>query len=470
MDPSAGSPRSSRPRKAGSRTSSASRNTPRRRSTGSPAREASATTPPPSRPSWRRRRRSILAPPRSRPAPAPSPPSSPSWGATCGTTASRSSRTGPAPGRAGADRHAEAAAAQVDRRTRTSCCSSRRRRPGSPRSWARTTGSAPSTRKWRRWPDTRPIGPRPSPRAVATRPGSLRDAVRAELEELGMPGATFESVSKRWRRISASRGRSVWSSGSPRIPASRSTRRQGRVGRGALPRDARVPQRARGPRRRRDARLRRDRRGHRWARGPRGRPAARPSRRRPSGARRDHLPQIACFADRHLRVSKEAGAASVEVLDGGGRAEELSRMLAGLPGSESAVSHAEELLAEAERVRSRAPATVGRGGPSPDALARLPSNHSRDGRGTVPRPGKGCAGLQAAPPPDRPPAWTDRGPREGRPAHQGPRPSDRTGRRRGDRPRGPGSRRGRGAGPFGRRRGDQRLPVDHRPVPRTSGR
>ena len=36
-------------------------------------------------------------------------------------------------------------------------------------------------------------------------------------------------------------------------------------------------------------------------------------------------------------------------------------MLAGLPGSESAVSHAEELLAEAERVRSRAPATVGRG-------------------------------------------------------------------------------------------------------------
>jgi DNA repair protein RecN (Recombination protein N) len=76
-----------------------------------------------------------------------------------------------------------------------------------------------------------------------------------------------------------------------------------------------------------------------------------------------HLPQIACFADRHLRVTKEASAASVEVLAGGGRAEELSRMLAGLPGSEGAVSHAEELLAEAERVRSRAPVTVGRGRP-----------------------------------------------------------------------------------------------------------
>ena len=64
-----------------------------------------------------------------------------------------------------------------------------------------------------------------------------------------------------------------------------------------------------------------------------------------------HLPQIACFADRHLRVSKAAGSASISVVEGPDRAEELSRMLAGLPGSESAVTHAEELLAEAERVR-----------------------------------------------------------------------------------------------------------------------
>jgi len=64
-----------------------------------------------------------------------------------------------------------------------------------------------------------------------------------------------------------------------------------------------------------------------------------------------HLPQIACFADRHFRVTKERGIASVDLLDGTGRTEELSRMLAGLAGSESAVSHAEELLGEADRFR-----------------------------------------------------------------------------------------------------------------------
>jgi DNA repair protein RecN (Recombination protein N) len=64
-----------------------------------------------------------------------------------------------------------------------------------------------------------------------------------------------------------------------------------------------------------------------------------------------HLPQIACFADRHLRVTKTDGTASVDLLDGSDRTEELSRMLAGLAGSESAVTHAEELLAEADRLR-----------------------------------------------------------------------------------------------------------------------
>jgi DNA repair protein RecN (Recombination protein N) len=74
-----------------------------------------------------------------------------------------------------------------------------------------------------------------------------------------------------------------------------------------------------------------------------------------------HLPQIACFADRHLHVTKEAGTASVDLLDSAGRAEELSRMLAGLGGSESAVSHAEELLAEADRLREES-APLGRAG------------------------------------------------------------------------------------------------------------
>lgn len=67
-----------------------------------------------------------------------------------------------------------------------------------------------------------------------------------------------------------------------------------------------------------------------------------------------HLPQIACFADRHVRVTKERGTAAVEVLDDGERVRELSRMLAGLDESASAVSHAEELLSEAEKVKATA--------------------------------------------------------------------------------------------------------------------
>jgi DNA repair protein RecN (Recombination protein N) len=67
-----------------------------------------------------------------------------------------------------------------------------------------------------------------------------------------------------------------------------------------------------------------------------------------------HLPQIACFADRHVRVTKRAGAAAVDVLDDDGRVGELSRMLAGLDESAGAVSHAEELLVEAGKVKASA--------------------------------------------------------------------------------------------------------------------
>jgi DNA repair protein RecN (Recombination protein N) len=65
-----------------------------------------------------------------------------------------------------------------------------------------------------------------------------------------------------------------------------------------------------------------------------------------------HLPQIACFADRHVRVRKHGGTASAEVLDDRARVVELSRMLAGLEASEHALSHAEELLVEAAKVRA----------------------------------------------------------------------------------------------------------------------
>lgn len=65
-----------------------------------------------------------------------------------------------------------------------------------------------------------------------------------------------------------------------------------------------------------------------------------------------HLPQIACFADRHFRVTKDGGTAAVAALDDGGRVEELSRMLSGMPTDEAA-THAEQLLAEAARERRR---------------------------------------------------------------------------------------------------------------------
>jgi DNA repair protein RecN (Recombination protein N) len=65
-----------------------------------------------------------------------------------------------------------------------------------------------------------------------------------------------------------------------------------------------------------------------------------------------HLPQIACFADLHVRVRKDGATASVDVLDDAERVRELSRMLAGLEASEHGASHAEELLAEAAKVRA----------------------------------------------------------------------------------------------------------------------
>jgi len=64
-----------------------------------------------------------------------------------------------------------------------------------------------------------------------------------------------------------------------------------------------------------------------------------------------HLPQIACFADRHFHVSKSAGRATVSALGAGERVAELSRMLSGMPTDEAA-THAEQLLAEASREKA----------------------------------------------------------------------------------------------------------------------
>jgi DNA repair protein RecN (Recombination protein N) len=69
-----------------------------------------------------------------------------------------------------------------------------------------------------------------------------------------------------------------------------------------------------------------------------------------------HLPQVAAFADRHVVVVKSDDGAvttsGLTTLDDTGRVRELSRMLAGLEDSDTALAHAEELLATAQESRS----------------------------------------------------------------------------------------------------------------------
>lgn len=83
---------------------------------------------------------------------------------------------------------------------------------------------------------------------------------------------------------------------------------------------------------------------------------------RPPAARRGgqilavtHLPQVASFADLHFKVSKrvEDGRtyAALERLDRPERVEEVARMLAGKQVTALSLSHAEEMIAGAERAR-----------------------------------------------------------------------------------------------------------------------
>ncbi|MFL6154859.1 MAG: DNA repair protein RecN [Marmoricola sp.] len=69
-----------------------------------------------------------------------------------------------------------------------------------------------------------------------------------------------------------------------------------------------------------------------------------------------HLPQVAAFADRHVVVAKASDGrvttSGLEVLDDEGRVRELSRMLAGLEASETAMAHAQELLDVAQQARA----------------------------------------------------------------------------------------------------------------------
>ena len=69
-----------------------------------------------------------------------------------------------------------------------------------------------------------------------------------------------------------------------------------------------------------------------------------------------HLPQVAAFGDLHLVVEKSTDgrvtSSGVRALRDSDRVSELSRMLAGIEGSELALGHAEELLAAAEQTKT----------------------------------------------------------------------------------------------------------------------
>ena len=61
-----------------------------------------------------------------------------------------------------------------------------------------------------------------------------------------------------------------------------------------------------------------------------------------------HLPQVAAYADRHVVVRKSSDgtvtSSGLSLLDDTAREQELSRMLAGLSDSDTALAHARELL------------------------------------------------------------------------------------------------------------------------------
>ena len=69
-----------------------------------------------------------------------------------------------------------------------------------------------------------------------------------------------------------------------------------------------------------------------------------------------HLPQVAAFADRHVVVRKSSDGSvttsGLAVLDDEARVKELSRMLAGLEESDTAIAHAQELLDTAQESRA----------------------------------------------------------------------------------------------------------------------
>jgi DNA repair protein RecN (Recombination protein N) len=70
-----------------------------------------------------------------------------------------------------------------------------------------------------------------------------------------------------------------------------------------------------------------------------------------------HLAQVAAFANNHLRVVKDTDGqvttSSVQALAGEERVAELARMLGGMADSQTALSHARELIEKTHSVSRR---------------------------------------------------------------------------------------------------------------------
>jgi DNA repair protein RecN (Recombination protein N) len=64
-----------------------------------------------------------------------------------------------------------------------------------------------------------------------------------------------------------------------------------------------------------------------------------------------HLPQVAAHGDHHFTVARAGTTATITSLEGTARTAEISRMLAGMQDSDSAMGHAEELLERVARAR-----------------------------------------------------------------------------------------------------------------------
>jgi DNA repair protein RecN (Recombination protein N) len=66
-----------------------------------------------------------------------------------------------------------------------------------------------------------------------------------------------------------------------------------------------------------------------------------------------HLPQIACFADRHHSVKKEVKSGRtvtvVDSLEKEARVEEIARMLGGVKVTEKTRAHAQEMMENARK-------------------------------------------------------------------------------------------------------------------------